>query len=291
VTLAVGTLWNLVRALDVCAGDLLYVQTSFSRMRHLGLNGYEFIHALLDYLGPSGTLVMPSFAWNLDASARPWKGYADYFQTRPVFDVRQTPANIGWIPEIFRRLPGTSRGVSYFWSVCAHGPLASRITADQEGVVHPYGPGSSFDALRQYGVKLLGLGVSLNTTSLAPIVDYCLGDSHTQQVFTSEPQVGRVINHAGEARDTRTFSLQPELVRLIKPSVLIARSPAVQSALRRVDHDGIIQFCYPYSIYHAEALRLGQAACHKGLPVPWLEDYPLRVPVTAPTSVSDGDRL
>lgn len=245
-------------------------------MAYLSLTGEDFIQILTERLGERGTLVLPSFAWNLDKSERPWKGYKDYFESRPVFDVRETPANIGWIPELFRRMPGVLRSTSYWWPICARGALAEELTAGQESIKHPYGPGSSFELLRLHEVKILGLGVSLNTTSLAPVADYWLGDAHPQQVFTNEPQKGVVIDERGTSLETYSFWLLPQVVRLIKPGVLIEESEELRNCMRRADEDSNINFSYPYSVYHREALRLGNVARAAAQPVPWLRDYPLK---------------
>jgi aminoglycoside 3-N-acetyltransferase len=247
----------LLDRLGIDRGDLVYAHTSFSRLGHLDLTPSALIDALLDRLGPSGTLVVPSFAWHLDPAARPWKGYAEYFAARPVFDVRNTPSNIGVVPELFRRRPGVLRSAHYWWSVAAHGPLAERVTCGQEIVDFPYGPDSSFGRLVRLDAKVLGLGVTCNTTSLAPVVDHDLGDRHPQQVLTSDAQDGVVIDENGVEHRTRSFWLLPEVVRLIKPSVVMEESAAMAGAVIRVDHESTIQFAYPVRAYYDEGLRLG----------------------------------
>ena len=265
---------DLLKRLGVGEGDVVYLHTSLSRLRHLGLSPDELLDTLLAVLGDDGTLVLPSFAWNLVPEARPWKGYAAYFEQRPVFDVRSTPANIGALPELFRRRPGVRRSLDYWWSVCALGLHAETVTAGQEQVTHPYGPGSSFDELRLRGAKIVGLGVTLNTTSLAPIVDYVLGDEHPQRVFTSEPQEGRVVDAGGAELVTRAYWLLPEIVRTIKPSVVFERSAGLHGALRRIDHGETIQFAYPFAAYFDEAVGQGRDAASRGDRVPWLGDAP-----------------
>ena len=270
------TFISLLEKLGIQKNDLIYLHTSFKRMSYLQLSPEEFINTLIEYLGTDGTLVMPSFAWNLDKTQRPWKGYKDYFEQRPVFDVKNTKANIGIIPETFRKMDGVKRSSDYWWSVCAYGPMAEEVTANQEKIGNPYAPGSSFDMLRLNGVKILGLGVTLNTTSLALIPDYVLGDEHTQQIFTKEPQKGTVIDKAGNKIETNSIWLLPEAVKLIKPSVLIENSQKIQNVLNRIDEDDVIQFAYPYEVYHKEAVRLGKKAICAGKPVPWFLNYPLK---------------
>lgn len=272
---AAAELADLLDRTEIRSGNLVYVHTSFSRLGHLGLTPADLITGLCERVGPLGTLVLPCFAWHLDPAARPWTGYAEYFRRRPLFDVRDTPANIGVIPELFRRWPGVLRSAHYWWSIAARGPLAESLTRGQDDVEWPYGPESSFGRMRALGVKILGLGVSLNTTSLAPVVDHELGDRHPQQVLTTEPQDGVVIDHHGRRRITRSYWLMPEVVRQIKPSVVIERSPVLADSVIRADAGETIQFSYRFSDFFDEALRMGVDAAGRGQRVPWLADYPL----------------
>jgi hypothetical protein len=44
--------------------------------------------------------------------------------------------------------------------------------------------------------------------------------------------------------------------------------------MRRHDHDGVIQFAYPYEAYHQRAVQLGREAHSAGLRSPWWEALP-----------------
>lgn len=267
---------RLFYALNIESGDVVYLHTSFGRLRHLGLTADQLIESFLDRLGERGTLVMPSFSWNLDRAERPWKGYEQYFLTRPTFDVCSTPANIGWIPERFRSLSGVRRSLDYWWSVCAYGRLAHELTHGQERVPHPYGAGSTFDLLRLSNAKIVGLGVTLNTTSLAPVADYAFGSDHPHQVFTDEAQSGCIIDYSGRCFETMSIWLLPEVVKSIKPSVVLTSHAVPQVSLHRADEGEVIQFAYDYETYHAAALQLGRTAITSGRPLPWLAEYPQR---------------
>jgi len=261
----------LLSRLDVTRGGLVYLHTSFSRLRHLAANPQELLAGVLRYLGPDGTLVLPSFAWHLDPTQRPWKGYADYYRLRPPFDVRRTPSNIGSVPECFRTWPGVRRSADFWWSVAAVGPLASILTNDQHLIEHPYGPDSSFHRLWQNGAQIVGLGVSLNTTSLAPVVDFVMGSRHPQRVFSESKQEGLVIDEHGREIITRTFWLLPEVVRTIKPSEVLTRSNGLEGRLRRADEGDTIHFAYAFGDYLEQALQLGDDSVRRVTRVPWLE--------------------
>ena len=71
------------------------------------------IAALLDVLGPDGTLVMPAESPQLADTAN-----------QDVFDPRTTPTTMGAIPEAFRSYPETQRSNHPLVSVCANGMRA-----------------------------------------------------------------------------------------------------------------------------------------------------------------------
>ena len=263
----------LLEELKIRAGDLIYLHTSFSRLGYLELSPDQFIDELLGYLGPQSTVVVPSFAWHLDPGARPWKGYADYYRIRPTFDVARTRSNIGVIPETFRRRAGARRSLDFWWSVAALGPLAESLTEGQEHVLEPYGPDSSFGRLHQHGVTILALGVSLNTTSLAPVVDQALGSDHTGPLFSTRPEQATVIDCHGHRMTTEAYWLLPEVVRWIKPSRVIQDSGGLGGAIRRVDRGEVLHFAYSFDDYFRHGVRLGRESMSAGRPVPWLEEY------------------
>ena len=108
------------------------------------------IEALLDVLGPHGTLVLPAESPQL----------ADPASTQ-VFDPLTTPTTMGAIPEAFRSYSGTLRSNHPLGSVCANGRLAREITA-QHALELYEGPGTPFEKLYELDAWTLLLGVGFN---------------------------------------------------------------------------------------------------------------------------------
>ena len=110
---------DLVRdlaSLGVNPGDLLMVHSS---LRSIGLvdGGPEtVVDALLQALGPEGTLVVPTFTY-------PTAGEPEF-----VFDLAHTPSQMGAISEAARRRPQAHRSIHLAHSIAAIGPLAQTIT-------------------------------------------------------------------------------------------------------------------------------------------------------------------
>ncbi|HEY1904685.1 MAG TPA: AAC(3) family N-acetyltransferase, partial [Myxococcaceae bacterium] len=89
-----------LRTLGVAPGQVLLVHASFRALRPVEGGPRGVLAALLEVLGPEGTLVMPS-----------WTGRDDL-----PFDRAATPASpdLGVLAETFRRLPGVKRSAHPF---------------------------------------------------------------------------------------------------------------------------------------------------------------------------------
>ena len=139
-----------LRTLGVTAGQVLLVHASFRTLRPVEGGPEGVLAALLELLGPEGTLVMPS-----------WTGQDD-----AVFDPRTTPAatDLGVLADAFWRLPGVRRSTHPF-AFAASGALAEEIVTGAM-TLPPHAPGSPVDRVhaRDGRVLLLGVGHDANTT-------------------------------------------------------------------------------------------------------------------------------
>lgn len=129
---------------------MLLVHTAFRAVRPVEGGPAGLIEALRAALGPSGTLVMPSWG---DDDDRP-------------FDPAATPAapDLGIVAETFRRLPGVARSAHLF-AFAAAGPAAARITGDPLPLP-PHVPASPVGRVHELDgqVLLLGVGHDADTT-------------------------------------------------------------------------------------------------------------------------------
>ncbi|MEO1594902.1 MAG: AAC(3) family N-acetyltransferase [Pseudomonadota bacterium] len=125
------------------------------------------IRALLEVLGPAGTLVMPAETPQI-SDPREWDDHRvrdDWHDTirahLPVFDPVTTPTTMGAIPEAFRTYPGTTRSNHPLVSVCANGRLSADITKEH-ALAFCEGPGTPFEKLYDVDAYTLLLGVGFN---------------------------------------------------------------------------------------------------------------------------------
>lgn len=140
-----------LRMLGVRRGTPLLVHSS---VRSLGIDartiGLEaVVQGFLRALGETGTLLAVSGTWR------------DVTPDNPVFDVRNTPTNVGALPEFLRTRPGTLRSVSPTHSVCGIGPHAEELLRGHHLDDTPCGPNSPFRRLPELSGKILFLGCGL----------------------------------------------------------------------------------------------------------------------------------
>jgi hypothetical protein len=179
---------------------------------------------------------------------------------------------VGLLPEIFRRWPGVSRSASYWVPVCALGALAHELTAGQEDIINPFAPGSTFRRLSEISARLVGLGVSLNTSSLSHLPDYDLAAECPIPIFSMDPIEGEIIDSEGRHHHTRTIIVRQELMAGYKPSALFEHSPSLCAKLVRIKRGEANFFSYPIDLFHSEGIMVGRKFLSSGRLPPWLPE-------------------
>lgn len=166
------TLLRDLRALGIREGDVLIVHSSLSRIGWVAGGPQAVVDALLEAVGPAGTLTMPGHSGGWSEPSR-WQNPPapeDWWPVvraeTPAFDPARTPLHgMGAVPELFARYPGTLRSHHPRVSHLANGPAAEAIVSH-----HPLGSGlgpeSPLGRLRELRatVVLLGVGHANNTS-------------------------------------------------------------------------------------------------------------------------------
>jgi aminoglycoside N3'-acetyltransferase len=142
-----------LRTAGLGAGDVLIVHASFKSLGPVAGGPAAVVTALLNALGPAGTLLMPTFA---DP------------QTNGEFHVATTPRRTGAITEAFRAHVGAVRSHHPTHAVTAAGPRAAEFIAGHE---HTSGLGvaSPFHRAALAGASVLMIGCDLRAASIVHI--------------------------------------------------------------------------------------------------------------------------
>jgi aminoglycoside 3-N-acetyltransferase len=135
-------------ALGIRSGDVLMLHSALSSLGQVEGGAPAVVEAILGWLGPEGTLVVPT----LTDAAQP-------------FAPETSPSTVGRLSEVVRQWPGAVRSRHPTHAVAAIGPKAHYLTASHErtlpcGLDSPYG---KLGALRGW-VLLLGVDQDRNTT-------------------------------------------------------------------------------------------------------------------------------
>ncbi len=147
-----------LQQLGLRAGDIVIVHSSLSSLGYVEGGSDTVIDALLTVLGPTGTLLMPSFQQGSEH---------ELLRRGCIFDLRTSPSELGIITETFRRRHGVLRSINPTHCTAGIGPRAPELLADHQFCQVSVGRGSPYDKLIRAGGKILLLGVThLANTSL-----------------------------------------------------------------------------------------------------------------------------
>ena len=161
-----------LRALGLRGGGVAMVHTRMSALGWVVGGSGTVVAALLDALGPEGTLVVPAHTtgnsepsqWRAPPVPEAW--WPVIRETMPAFDPAVTPARgLGVVVEVARTWPGARRSAHPQDSFAAIGPRAESVTAGHalDSGFGERSPLARIEELDGY-VLLLGAGHGSNTS-------------------------------------------------------------------------------------------------------------------------------
>jgi aminoglycoside 3-N-acetyltransferase len=155
--------------LGVRSGGVLMVHTRMSAIGWVVGGAQTVVTALLDVLGPAGTL-MAYIGWNDSTGGLtgwPPEWQQAYRAECPPFDAEfsETDRQMGRVPERIRTWPGAKVSGSHFRRMAAIGSKAGWLTEDQPWN-HGFGPGSPLAKLVEADGQVLLLGAPLDRLTI-----------------------------------------------------------------------------------------------------------------------------
>jgi len=203
-----------LRALGLPAGATVLVHTSLSAMGWVAGGPVAVVHALLDVLGPDGTLVVPTqspglsepSSWsNPPVPAAWWPVIRD---ATPAYDPELTPpGGMGAVVEVVRHLPGFRRSDHPLLSFGAVGPAAASVL-DPHPLAPALGDGSPLDRLAESGARTLLLGVGWDSATCLHLGEAAPESRHPSSPEHRSPSPANVAGPPGRTwTGTPTSSL------------------------------------------------------------------------------------
>ncbi len=246
-----GELSELLRTLAIRRGGVLMVHAA---LRDSGLRDTEVRDALLDVLGPAGTLVVPAFTQENSRTSRAHRALtrglgererAEYEASMPPFEPLTSPcrAAMGVLAECVRTSPGAVRSAHPQTSMAGIGPRATELLDGHD----PYcllGERSPLARLYTAEAQVLLLRVGFEVCSAFHLAEYRTNPPRPRRTYECVvEEKGHWISYEDTALDDSGFAaLGGELPRELvafgelagRRATLVEMRPAVDFARDRM---------------------------------------------------------
>ena len=207
VPLTRASLVQDLQALGLADGDVVLTHTSLSRLGFVVGGAQAVVEALLETLGPQGTLVVPSQT-SANSDPEPWEmppvpeaWWPTIRDQMPAYDPQRTPSRgMGAVAELARTWPGAKRSNHPQLSFAAIGPQADHIL-EPHNLEDGFGEGSPLARLEQLGAKVLLLGAAFDSCTAFHLAE------HRADRLTYRPNGTAVL--VGKTRQWISFN-QPD---------------------------------------------------------------------------------
>ncbi|MBL1101111.1 aminoglycoside N(3)-acetyltransferase [Streptomyces coffeae] len=186
-----------LRDLGLRPGETLLVHSSLSALGWVCGGAGTVVQALLDVLGPDGTLVVPTHSgdnsdpggWCNPPVPESW--WAEIRASMPGYDPRTTPTyGVGRIPETLRTWPGALRSAHPQTSFAALGARASAIV-DGHALDCRLGERSPLARLEEAAARILLLGAGFDSCTAFHLAEYRIPAPRADNSFAVMTPRGR----------------------------------------------------------------------------------------------------
>ena len=168
-------------------GETLLVHSSLSALGWTVGDELAVVLALLDALGPDGTLVVPTHSGG-NSDPRLWQNppvpeawWPIIRAEMPAYDPATSPTRgMGRIPDAVRRWPGAVRSPHPQHSFAAIGPAAAAIVAEHP-LADRFGERSPLAKLESAGARVLLLGVGFDSCTCLHLAEPRLPGAPTEE--------------------------------------------------------------------------------------------------------------
>ena len=195
-----------IESLGIVGGDVVMMHSSLSSIGFVEGGPRAVLDALVDAVGPSGTLVVPTY-WlpggTILATCR-LDGY--------VFDPRRHGTHLGRLPSAFLERDGIARSVHPTHSVSAVGRDARVIVDDHHLAPSIFGTGSPWDRCHAMNAKVLGLGISMGPVTFYHLLEDRMLDGFPLPVRMAETYAMPCLDWSGRQVTVPVVPLDPRFM-------------------------------------------------------------------------------
>ena len=167
-------------------GSNIFIHSTWDEMYNYNGSEENLIDAILEVIGPEGTLIMPALP---------------LLRKGKIFDVKKSITGAGTLAETFRRYPGVKRSINVQHSVCALGPQSDFLLKEHHlgescwDEKSPYFRLSQIDALVfTLGLRRYYIGTMLHCVESVLRKSY----PYYSSFYTREPVKHEYIDYDGE---------------------------------------------------------------------------------------------
>ncbi len=185
--------------LGLSQGAVVYAHVCLSSIGYVMGGPEEVAGAILDVIGPEGTLMM---ACSAAEAAR--------VDPAAVFDVRETSSGMGLVSEALRAQPRAHRSLHPVASVVAVGARAAELIAGHDALERPFGTHGPWGRLSRMQPRLLLVGANLGA-----ILRFVQDQVDFPNLYDREPVDLEVRDAEGRYKQIRSFIVRADVPPLV----------------------------------------------------------------------------
>jgi aminoglycoside 3-N-acetyltransferase len=154
-----------LESLGINSGDAVMLHSSLKSIGFVDGGPRTMLEALIEAVGPSGTLVVPTY-WLPGGTILATCKLDDY-----VFDPHKHGSHLGRLPSEFLTFDGIVRSIHPTHSVSAIGRDARHVVESHHLAPSIFGAGSPWDRCDEMNAKIIGLGISMGPVTFYHLLE------------------------------------------------------------------------------------------------------------------------
>lgn len=195
-----------LEALGIVAGDAVMLHSSLKSIGFVDGGPRALLEALIEAVGPTGTLVVPTY-WLPGGTILATCKLDGY-----VFDPRRDGSSLGRLPSEFLTFDGIARSIHPTHSVSAIGRDARFVTEAHHLAPSIFGTDSPWVRCVALNAKVIGLGISMGPVTFYHIVEDRMGDAFPLPVRLKEEYRLPCLNWSGQRVAVPVVPLDPRFM-------------------------------------------------------------------------------